>query len=206
MQGCPLPPISGTNTALVIHDMQNDFIGAQLEKPEMAEVVGKVKSLIDLAHTLPIPVIYTRFELDPAMMFPTERTPYLRYRGSGSPMICTKGSSGAEVVDPLKPSDQDFVITKVRSSAFYGTKMEALLRSKGIWILIAVGGSTNWGIEWLARDSNVRDITTIAVRDCTYSATPEIQGASLANIDNFIGYVMDYDEVVPMLSGAKLTS
>ena len=204
MKGCPLPPISVTNTALVIHDMQNDFIGAALEKPEMAEVVGKVRSLIDLAHTIPIPVIYTRFEMDPALMYPADRVQYLRYSGPASPLICAKGTPGAEVVDVLKPQDQDFVITKVRSSAFYSTNMESLLRTKGIWILIAVGGSTSWGVEWLARDSNVRDITTVAVRDCTYSATPEAQAASLENIDTFIGHVMDYDQVVSALKGSKL--
>ena len=203
MQGCPRPPISGTNTALIIHDMQNDFIAASLEMPEMAEVVGKVRSLIDLSHALPIPVIYTRFELDPAMMYPAERVPYLRYSGPASPLVCAKGSLGAEIVDPLKPQDQDFVITKVRSSAFYSTKMESLLRTKGIWILITVGGSTNWGVEWLARDANVRDIATVAVRDCTYSATPEAQAASLANIDTFIGHVMDYDDVVSALKGGR---
>ncbi len=200
MKGCPLPPIGLRNTALVIHDMENDFIGKSLAKPEMVEVVRKVKSLIDIAHSLPIPVIYTRVENDPAMTFPKERAPYLR---PPNPMMCAKGTPGAEIIDQLKPAEQDFVVTKVRSSAFYGTKMEALLRIKELWILIVVGGSTNWGIDWLARDAKARDIVTVALRDCTYSSTPEAQAASLANIDSFLGYVMSYDEVVPMLTAAK---
>jgi hypothetical protein len=44
---------------------------------------------------------------------------------------------------------------------------------------------------------------TVALRDCTYSATPEAQAASLANIDDFLGYVMGYDQVVKMLSSAQ---
>jgi hypothetical protein len=43
----------------------------------------------------------------------------------------------------------------------------------------------------------------VALRDCTYSATPEAQAASLANIDDFIGSVMNQDEVVQMLSKSK---
>ena len=62
------------------------------------------------------------------------------------------------------------------------------------------GGSTNWGVEWLARDAKSRDIVTVALRDCTYSATPEAQTASLANIDDFLGYVMNYEEVAEILS------
>ena len=196
MRGAPLPPIGRSNTALVLHDMQNDFIKTSLSKPEMKAVVKRTRDLIDLAHALPIPVIYTRVEYDPAVGFPTERAPYLRR--SGSP-ICVKGTAGAEVIDELKPVANDYVVTKVRSSAFHETKLETLLRVKDVWILIVAGGSTNWGVEWLARDAKSRDLVTVALRDCTYSATDEAQTASLANIDDFLGYVMNSDEVVKML-------
>ena len=196
MRGAPLPPIDRSNTALVLHDMQNGFIKTSLSKPEMKAVVKRTRDLIDLAHALPIPVIYTRVEYDPAVGFPTERAPYLRR--SGSP-ICVKGTAGAEVIDELKPSANDYVVTKVRSSAFHETKLETLLRVNDVWILIVAGGSTNWGVEWLARDAKSRDLVTVALRDCTYSATDEAQTASLANIDDFLGYVMNSDEVVKML-------
>jgi ureidoacrylate peracid hydrolase len=196
MKGAPLPPMNRSNTALVLHDMQNDFIKAALSRPEMQSVVKRTKTLIDLAHSLPIPVIYTRVETDAAMTFPAERAPYLRRPSS----ICLKGTSGAEIISELNPAPDDFVVTKVRSSAFYDTKLETLLRVKGSWILIVAGGSTNWGVEWLARDAKCRDIVTVVLRDCTYSATPEAQAASLANIDDFIGYVMDQEDVVQTLS------
>jgi ureidoacrylate peracid hydrolase len=166
----------------------------------MAEVVKRTRALIDLAHSLPIPVIYTRVENDPGMNFPPEREPYL-HRGGGRP-TCVKGTPGADVIDALKPTPSDHIVTKVQSSAFYNTKMESLLRRKGVWILVVAGGSVNWGVEWLARDAKCRDIVTVALRDCTYSATPEAQAASLANIDDFIGYVMNSDDVVKILSNA----
>lgn len=200
MKGAPLPPIGLSNTALVLHDMQNDFIKASLSKPAMQAVVKRTRALIDLAHSLPIPVIYTRVESDPAMGFPAGRDPYLSRSG---PPICVKGSAGAEVIDELKPGAGDYVITKVRSSAFHETKLETLLRVNGVWILIVAGGSTNWGVEWLARDAKSRDLVTVALRDCTYSATDEAQAASLANIDDFLGYVMNCDEVVETLSKAR---
>jgi ureidoacrylate peracid hydrolase len=199
MKGAPPPPINRSNTALVLHDMQNDFIKESLVRTEMRAVVKRTRALIDLAHSLPIPVIYTRVETDPAIMFPSERAPYLRRPGS----ICVKGSPGAEIINELEPTADDYVVTKVRSSAFYQTKLDTLLRVKGVWILIVAGGSTNWGVEWLARDAKCRDIVTVALRDCTYSATPEAQAASLANIDDFIGYVMNQDEVVQILSKAR---
>ena len=196
MKGAPLPPIGRSNTALVLHDMQNDFLKESLSKPAMQAVVQRTRALIDLAHSLPIPVIYTRVENDPAIGFPTARASYLRRAG---PPICVKGSDGAEVIDELKPASDDYIVTKVRSSAFHETKLETLLRVKDAWIVIVAGGSTNWGVEWLARDAKCRDIVTVALRDCTYSATDEAQAASLANIDDFLGYVMNSEEVVKML-------
>lgn len=196
MKGTPLPPMNRSNTALVLHDMQNDFIKESLSRPEMQAIVKRTKALIDLAHSLPIPVIYTRVETDPAMTFPAERDPYLRRPTS----ICVKGTPGAEIISDLKPGPDDYVITKIRSSAFYQTKLDTLLRVKGVWILIVAGGSTNWGVEWLARDAKCRDIITVALSNCTYSATPEAQAASLANIDDFIGCVMSQEDVVRILS------
>lgn len=196
MKGTPLPHIELSNTALILHDMQNDFIKESLSRPEMSEIVKRTKALVDLAHSLRIPVIYTRVENDPAMGPPTERAPFFRREGQ---TLCVKDTQGADIIKELAPAPDDYVVTKVRYSAFYGTRMEALLRTNGVWILIVAGGSTNWGVEWLARDARARDIVTVVLRDCTYSPTPEIQAASLANIDDFVGYVMDYDEVVKRL-------
>jgi ureidoacrylate peracid hydrolase len=181
--------------------MQNDFIKASLAKPEMQHAVKRTRALIDLAHGLPIPVIYTRVEFDPALPFPPERAPYLR--GPGGTTMCLKGTPGADVIDELRPTPDDYIVTKVRSSAFHDTRMDSLLRAKGVWILIVAGGSTNWGVEWLARDAKARDIVTVALRDCTYSGTPEAQAASLANIEGFLGYVMNSDDVERALSQVK---
>src|SRR4030095_15167823 len=121
------------------------------------------------------------------MGFPTERAPYLRRPG---PPICVKGTDGAEVINELKPASDDYIVTKVRSSAFHETKLETLLRVKDVWILIVAGGSTNWGVECVARRASFRYIVTVSLRHGTYSATDKAKAASLANIDDFLGYVM----------------
>jgi nicotinamidase-related amidase len=201
MKGSPLPPIVPQNTALIVHDMQYDFLKESLANPEMIAVVKKVRSLIDRTRSLSMPVIYTRVETDPTVPLPAERALYLK-RGVEPPR-CLKGTRDAEIIDELKPEANDQVITKIRSSAFYGTRMEALLRVKNVWIVLVVGGGTNWGVEWLARDAKSRDIVPVVLRDCTYSWSEEAQANSLASIDDFIGYVMGYDQVMQTLSKAK---
>ena len=68
-EGAPLPPITRSNAALILHDIQNDFIKESLAKPEMQAVVKRTKILIDLAHSLQMPVICTRVETDPLWVF-----------------------------------------------------------------------------------------------------------------------------------------
>jgi nicotinamidase-related amidase len=200
MKGAPLPPFAANNTAFVVHDMQNDFLKDWKSKPDMTEVVKKTKALVDLCRSLSIPIVYTRVEIDPAYSPPPDRAPYLRASG---PPICVKGTPGAEIIDELKPTDKDFVFTKARTSAFYLTKLEQLLRVKDIWILIVVGGATSWGVEMLVRDAKVRDIVPVVLRDLTYGITPEAHEASLANIDHHIGYVMTSDDVKKKLEALK---
>jgi nicotinamidase-related amidase len=201
VKGAPLPPISPKNTAIVVHDMQKDFLEESLNKPEMIEVVKKVKSLLTLARSLSMHVIYTRVETDPGLPVPKERADYLR-RWTEAPRG-VKGTVAAEVIDELKPEPTDHIVTKIRSSAFYGTKFETLLRVNELWILVIVGGGTNWGVEWLARDAKARDVVPVVLRDCTYTWSEEAKAASLANIDDFIGYVMDWQQVVQILSKSK---
>ncbi|MGH7887986.1 MAG: cysteine hydrolase family protein, partial [Candidatus Binatia bacterium] len=160
-----------------------------------------VRGLIDLSRSLSLPVIYTRVETDPELPLPPERAAFL-HRGTEPPR-CVKGTRDADILDELAPKPNDQIISKVRSSAFYGTRMEALLRIKNRWIVLVVGGSTNWGVEWLARDAKTRDIVPVVIRDCTYSWTEEAKAQSLDVIDNFIGYVLDCEDVRQMLSKVK---
>jgi len=70
MRGRRLQRLELAHTALVLHDMQNDFIKGPSSKPAIMEAVERTKTLLDLARSLPIPVIYTRVETDPAMSSP----------------------------------------------------------------------------------------------------------------------------------------
>lgn len=198
----PFPTISCTNTALVIHDMQYDFVGDHLDEPEMRFTVKMTSELISIARRIGMPVIYTRVESDPAIRFPKDRTPYLSTPGSKR-LICKKGSRGAEILDELKPEVTDFIITKVRYSAFYGTPLEALTRINDIWIFLIVGGSLNRGVEWLAREALTRDIVNVVVEDLTHSRTKEEQEASLSNFRSFLGYVIKSDDLKRILTGLK---
>jgi nicotinamidase-related amidase len=195
----PFPPVTGPNAALVIHDMQYDFVGEHLHDEEMQFMIKRTRELIDIAHRINMPVIYTRVESDPAIRFPKERAQFLT-SPSSKRLICEKGSRGAEILDELKPTKSDYVITKVRYSAFYGTPLETLTRIMDIWIFLIVGGSLNRGIEWLARDAQTRDIVNVVIEDLTHSKTMEEHNASLSNFKSFLGYTIKSNELISLLA------
>ena len=57
-----LDKINSESTALLVIDMQNDFIkeGAILEVPKIRSQIPKIKKLIETCRNLGMPIIYTR--------------------------------------------------------------------------------------------------------------------------------------------------
>jgi nicotinamidase-related amidase len=72
-----------------------------------------------------------------------------------------------EIYEGLKPHPGDLVVAKPRYSAFYGTDLEAILRSKGIDTLIVSGTVTSVCCDSTARDAFSRDYKVIFLSDGT---------------------------------------
>lgn len=160
-----------TNTALLLCDLQNDFIhpdgayarGGQ-SAPEILALPGKVKPLAEAIREAGGLVLATHFTLVPGregepLISPHLKTmrPFLR-RGDFAP-----GSWGNATVDILQPIDA--AVEKIAYSAFYQTRLEWLIRKLGVTRLLACGIVTNGGVASTVRDAHVRDIETIVIED-----------------------------------------
>lgn len=188
------------NTALIIHDMQNGFLMPPYAGFNKAEpILAPIQSLLAVARRLKMPIVYTLVVYSPQRFEVS-----LRRRISGMQGVerCEEGTAGAEVIDELKPEPGDIVIKKIRYSGFYETGLERRLRTLGAQNLLITGGSTNWGVEALARDAEYRDFVPIVLSDCTAGTRPDLHAASLANIDLFIGFVKTSEEVIALLASA----
>jgi len=86
------------------------------------------------------------------------------------------GSFGTEFHEDLNVLSGDCVIKKPRVSAFYGTALEAVLRSNKIEHLYLCGVSTSWAIQSAARDAHDRDYRLTVIEDaCAASCRDEHQ-------------------------------
>jgi ureidoacrylate peracid hydrolase len=158
-------PIIPEKTAMIVVDMQNDFVreGAPIEIPHARAMVPRLNRLLDVCRAREIPVIYIHHvirggDIDAGRL--ADHHEVIR----NSKAIIT-GTQNVEIYEGLKPHPGDLVVAKPRYSAFYGTDLEAILRSKGIDTLIISGTVTNVCCESTTRDAFSRDYKVIFLSD-----------------------------------------
>lgn len=168
MSGDPVPM---ARTALLIVDLQNDFLhadGAYARGVQGAAAIAalplKLRPLADAVRAAGGWIISTHFTLVPGrngepLIAPHLKAlrPFLR-KGDFAP-----GSWGHALVDELKPSDLQ--IEKIAYSAFYMTRLEWILRKFAIDRLVVGGIVTNGGVASTVRDAHVRDIEAVVLSD-----------------------------------------
>ncbi|MCJ1328371.1 Isochorismatase [Thelotrema lepadinum] len=93
-----------------------------------------------------------------------------------------RGTRDVEILDDLKPRPEDTIITKTRNTAFWQTKLEELLRERGINQIIATGVGTNVCVESTIRDAWTNGFCALNVTDATATLTQEEHEASLLSI------------------------
>ncbi|MHA1379244.1 MAG: cysteine hydrolase family protein [Candidatus Helarchaeota archaeon] len=145
-----------SNKVLLIIDMLNDFLleGAPLEVPEGRKIISNLSRLLEYARHHKWAVIYladNHKSTDPEFQI--------------WPPHCVKGTKGAEIIDELKPEDDEIIIPKRRYSGFYGTDLDLWLRELGIDTIILTGILTNICVMYTSADAAQRGYHVIVIKD-----------------------------------------
>ena len=158
-------PIIPEKTAMIVVDMQNDFVqeGAPIEIPRARAMVPRLNRLLDVCRAHQIPVIYIHHVIRGGDIDAGRLADHHAAIRNNKAIIA--GTSNVEIYEGLKPHPGDLVVAKPRYSAFYGTDLEAILRSKGIDTLIISGTVTNVCCESTTRDAFSRDYKVIFLSD-----------------------------------------
>ncbi len=193
--------VAPENAAVVVVDMQNDFChpnGASARNgcsTAMTEAMTpNLQRLVAEARRAGVPVVFVRMAQTEHTMSEVQREHRLR-RGTEVP-VCVEGTWGVEFYG-VEPGPGEAVVTKHRYSAFIGTDLDLVLRSKGVKSLIVTGVASNVCVESTARDGYMLDYYIVFMGDCSAcSAGTEAHEGTLANIDRTFGVVASADEVV----------
>jgi ureidoacrylate peracid hydrolase len=178
--------VAASRTALLIVDLQNDFLHpdgaygrAGQGAPEIAALPGRLKPLADLVRTRGGWIVSTHFTLVPGKGGEPIISPHLKelrpFLRKGDFLA---GAWGHALVDALQPPDLS--VEKIAYSAFYQTRLEWLLRKCGIDKLVVGGIVTNGGVASSVRDAHVRDIETVVLSDGCAAFSPKVHEAAIA--------------------------
>jgi len=171
--------MSLADTALLVCDLQNDFIHpegaygrAGQSAPEIAALPARVKPLAALVRAKGGLVVSTQFTLVPGRGGEPMIAPHL---GKLRPFLAkgdfAPGSWGNRTVDELQPVD--IAVEKVAYSAFYMSRLEWVLRKTGVTRLLVCGIVTNGGVASTFRDAHVREFDAILLEDGCAAFSPE---------------------------------
>jgi ureidoacrylate peracid hydrolase len=117
-----------------------------------------------------------------------------------------RGSIGAEVIDALKPLDNEIIVYNYNPSSFCYTDLDLILRNKGIIYLVLSGLSTNWVVETTARHGACLGYFIYTLRDCCNSSSDEMHNWSVENILPKLGAVIDSETYISALKDASAKS
>ncbi|MBD0267174.1 MAG: cysteine hydrolase [Cyanobacteria bacterium Co-bin8] len=186
----PLP--SDTGVALIIIDMQRDFLepggfGDALgnDVARLQAIVPTVKRLQDAFRSMGLPIFQT---VEGHQSDLSDCPPSKRDRGQASlkigdpgPMgrILVLGEPGNAIIPELAPLPGETVIPKPGKGAFYNTNLEFLLKTHNISHLLIAGVTTEVCVQSTMREANDRGYECLLIEDATESYFPEFKQATL---------------------------
>ena len=206
--------IDPQRTALIVVDMENDFVapGAPLETPAGRTMLPTLKRVLTFCRGQGIRVIYTthahrRDGCDTGRF--KDLWPPIR---SGAGLV--EGEPGVEIYPEIAPRADEVVITKRRYSAFYGTDLEILLRGSGVDTVVISGVTTENCCHATARDALFRDYKVVFLSDATATfdypdvgqggmAAAEVHRATLIILSVSTAHVMTADEFIARTAAAR---
>jgi gluconolactonase len=193
--------------ALIIQDMQNDVMmeGGVWEDtgaPEHAKeqnVVENIKGLADACRSKGIPVLHVWYIVE-------EGAPGLKlnaglFQGVKETGGLVRGSWGAAPAEGLEPQNGDFVVEKMRMSAWEGTRLESLLKGLGRDTVIVTGAWTNMSIEHTSRTGADKGYFMVVPEDGCSTMNADWHNASINYALQNVSTVTTCGAVTEALSG-----
>lgn len=190
----PFPLVPG-RTALVIIDMQRDFIekggfGDALgnDVSRLSAIIPTVGQLLELFRRKKWPVIHTReahlpdlSDCPPSKISRGDAPLKIGEEGTMGRLL-VRGEPGNQIVDALKPIMGEVVIDKPGKGMFWNTDIQSILDNKGITHLVFAGVTTEVCVQTSMREANDRGYECLLVEDATESYFPEFKASAIEMI------------------------
>ena len=140
-------PIIPTQRAVLVIDVQTGLFCVDPAPFEAEAVVARINAVTAAARQAGSPVIFIQHDGEPG----------------GEDVV--PFTEGWKLHPKLEVCPGELVIRKTTCDAFYGTPLEAELRSRGITTLVLMGYATDFCVDATLRSAASRDFGVIVVAD-----------------------------------------
>ena len=204
------------HTALVIIDMQRDFIEPGGFGETLGNNVALLSAIVPACRAVLAAwrragglVVHTR-EAHKANLSdcpPAKRlrgTPKLRI-GDVGPMgrILVSGEPGNQIIPALAPIPGEIVLDKPGKGAFYATPLHNLLQQARTTHLLFMGVTTEVCVQTSMREANDRGYDCLLLEDCTESYFPHFKAAAVEMLraqGAIVGWTATSGQLLPRLA------
>jgi ureidoacrylate peracid hydrolase len=197
--------------ALVVVDMQNDFVSPKGKMAAFGFEIGCVRDsipaiqrLLSQARGLGWMVIHT------AMINELEQNPLSWYRFWGEPSMTIHGTWGAQHIEELRPLPGETVLPKYTYGAFIGTNLDTMLRRAGIETLVVAGTDVNICAGNTIHQGFALGYDIVAVADCLQCFSrkgrehaEQLRQAGLYVIENHVGLVAGSADLLETMGAGR---
>jgi nicotinamidase-related amidase len=202
-----------TRSALIIVDMQNDFLhpdggfaARARAKPGRVDMeflqgtIAPTKQLAEAFRAAKRPVVYITHVVKPD--FSDGQWPWWRlgHQPGGNRAFVAEGSWGAKIVDDLAPREGEHVVVKKGFGGFSNTPLDTILRNFDVTTAVVCGVTTCVCVSTTLRGGVEHNYRMILARDAVAEVDRQTHEAELRTIARVFGDVKSNDEIVAMLA------
>ncbi|EYT51861.1 cysteine hydrolase [Dietzia sp. UCD-THP] len=195
--------LNPSTTAVIACHFENDIVGAngafapffrtQIDQRNVLDAAGR---LLNGVRAKNAQVVYVRVAFQAGHSDLVSNTPLLSMVAQQGSLL--DDSFGSEIINELKPADDDWIVTNPKVSAFASSNLDERLRQAGIDTVVLFGVATNVSVESSGRAAGDLGYRVIIASDACSAASEE---AHQATLDSFglLGEVASTDEILSAL-------
>ena len=188
--------IQSKNIAIVINDMQFDFVNQNgafskmgFDVTNLISVINPIAQLKEKFNKQAVPLIYTRANYSNRFMLKAINNRYIRNKLSIP--FCIENTCGIEIIDELKPLKNEIVIEKYRYNAFMNTPLDVVLNNLNVDTLYFTGVETHVCVQQTAIAAYMMGYEVKLIEDCLASISKEDKIYALNYCNKYYGEVVN---------------